>query len=233
MVSDIDSIILFVIEISLWLVPLIFAVSAHEAGHAYVARFCGDFTASKMGRITLNPIPHIDRFGTIFIPIICLLSPAGFIFGYAKPVPINVTALKSPRRDMALVAGAGPLVNIIIALISAILMHLTLVSPEWFWSWWIAMLERSILLNIILAVFNCIPLLPLDGGRIVVSLMPFPLAKRLVALEKYGIVIIVFVLFLLPLIGVWVGLDLGHVQRFFSNTIFGLSSFVLNVFGIR
>jgi Zn-dependent protease len=230
---DIYPIINFVIEISLWLVPLAFAVSAHEAGHAYVARLCGDYTAERLGRVTLNPIPHIDKFGTIVIPIICLMSPAGFIFGYAKPVPINVSALNYPRRDMALIAGAGPLVNIIIAVISAILMHINLANPEWFWSWWSAVLERSVLLNIILFVFNCIPLLPLDGGRIAISFMPSTWAKKFAHIEKYGVVILVFVLFLLPLLGGWVGLDLGLAQKLFSNIIFGLSGFVLNIFGIR
>jgi Zn-dependent protease len=219
MLFDIDSIINFVIEISLWLIPLTFAVSAHEAGHAYIARLCGDYTAERLGRVTLNPIPHIDRFGTIVIPIICLMFPTGLIFGYAKPVPIKVSALNNPRRDMALIAGAGPLVNIIIAVISALLMHINLINPEWFWSWWTTVLERSVLLNIILAVFNCIPLLPLDGGRIALSFMPSPWAKKFVHIEKYGIIIIVFVLFLLPLIGTWVGLDLGFTQKVFSNTV--------------
>jgi len=223
----------FIVEIFLWLTPLIFAVAAHEAGHAYIARLCGDYTAERLGRVTLNPISHIDRFGTIVIPIICLMFPTGLIFGYAKPVPIIVSALNNPRRDVALIAGAGPLVNIIIAVISALLMHINLINPEWFWSWWIAVLERSVLLNIILAVFNCIPLLPLDGGRIALSFMPSPWAKKFVQIEKYGIIIIVFILFLLPLIGAWAELDLGHVQRLFANIISGLSSFVLNVFGIR
>lgn len=193
---------------SVWILPVLLAVTLHEAAHGYVAWVLGDDTAKQLGRVTLNPLVHIDRFGTVILPGLLLLFSAPFLFGYAKPVPVSVGRLNHPRRDMMLVAVAGPLANIILALLAAIMFHLLFLVPDFADNWVARTLLNMFQLNLILAVFNLLPIPPLDGGRILTGALPYPLAVRLAALERFGMVLIVGGLFLLPFLGKQFGYSL-------------------------
>lgn len=221
---------------SVWVLPVLIAITMHEAAHGFVANMCGDPTARLMGRVTLNPFAHIDKFGTILLPILCLISGwvlAGtpFVFGYAKPVPVAVSRLNNPRRDMMLVAAAGPGVNVLLAIAASFLLHTVSWFPEWFGAWWEATLVNGILLNLVLAVFNMIPIPPLDGGRIVTGLLPYEIARRYVRLEKYGIFIVIGLLFLLPFIGREMGIDLSQFMRMVMTGVHYLLQLVLMLTG--
>ena len=220
-------------QASFWGIPVLLAITLHEAAHAYAAWICGDPTARLQGRVTLNPLPHIDRFGTIVIPALCLISPLGLVFGYAKPVPVDFSRLRNPRRDMMLVAVAGPAANVILLVISAILLHLVALVPDWFGEWLAANLYRSVLLNAILAVFNMIPIPPLDGGRIVTGLLPYSLAVRYAKLERFGILVVIGVLFLLPMLASAINYDMGIMQNILAIPIYGLMDLVFSAVGLR
>ncbi|RMF11390.1 MAG: site-2 protease family protein, partial [Alphaproteobacteria bacterium] len=169
-------------KIALWALPVLFAVSFHEAAHGYVARWLGDDTAARAGRLTLNPIAHVDPFGTILLPLILLLV-GGVAFGYAKPVPVNFARLLHPRRDSALVALAGPVTNLLLALAAVLLLPLTMLLPDALARWAQPMLQIMVFFNCIIAVFNMMPIPPLDGGRVAVAVLPRSLARELARLE--------------------------------------------------
>jgi len=194
--------------VSIWVVPALIAITFHEAAHGYLAWRLGDDTAFRMGRVTFNPLKHIDGFGTIVLPALLLLLRAPFIFGWAKPVPVNFARLRNPRRDMVLVAAAGPATNLALAIASAWLLHVSFLLPEPVAAWTAYTLGASVLINVIIAVFNMLPLPPLDGGKVAVGLLPRPLGRRLARLEKWGFLIILGLLFLLPFIGSRLGVDL-------------------------
>lgn len=197
---------------SVWVLPILLAVTMHEAAHGWVAWKLGDDTAKRAGRVTFNPISHIDLFGTIIVPVMLLLASGGkYMFGFAKPVPVNFLALRKPRRDMILVAAAGPGTNIIISIISAILLNWAYMLPDLYVAWAASNLLISMHINIILAVFNLLPLPPLDGGRIAVGILPQPFSGMLSRLEKTGFLIIIFALFILPWIGGKIGVDLNVI----------------------
>ena len=188
-----------VYEVSVWIVPVLIAVTFHEAAHGYVAWKLGDDTAYRLRRVSFNPFRHIDVFGTILLPAALLFMSGGRImFGYAKPVPVNFSRLNSPRRDMVLVALAGPATNLALAFISALLFHFVELFPHDASMWLVETLRRSLLLNLVLAVFNMLPLPPLDGGRVAVGLLPRALALPLAKLERYGMLILILLLFVLP-----------------------------------
>lgn len=183
---------------SVWILPVLVAVTFHEAAHGFVARRLGDDTASRAGRVTLNPLKHVDLFGTVILPALLLLARAPFVFGYAKPVPVRFGKLGHPRRDMVLVAVAGPGMNLALAVASAFLLHAIPALPSVAAAWAGETLGISLYLNVTLAVFNMLPLPPLDGGRVAVGLLPRPLALPLARLERWGMLLVVGLLLVLP-----------------------------------
>jgi Zn-dependent protease len=194
-------------------IPVIIAITFHEAAHGFVARLLGDDTAWRLGRVSFNPLKHIDTFGTILLPGLLLLLRSPFLFGYAKPVPVNFKALRNPRRDMVWVALAGPGMNLVLATLAALAFHLVVYLPDTTSLWVAQNLKDALIINVLLAVFNMLPLPPLDGGRVAVGLLPDVLAKPLAALEPFGMLILIAVLFLVPLLGQQLGLDLSIVSR--------------------
>jgi Zn-dependent protease len=217
--------------ISIWALPVIVAITFHEAAHGFVARLCGDDTAWRLGRVTFNPLKHIDPIGTILLPAALIFLRSPFLFGYAKPVPVNFGALHNPRRDMVLVAAAGPGINIVLAATAALLFHLVDYLPDTTAQWVAANLKNALIINFILAVFNLLPLPPLDGGRIVVGLLPDRISRPLARLEPYGIMILIGVLFVLPVIGAQIGLDFSIVSRALAAVINGLVRVILRLTG--
>lgn len=175
-------------------IPILFAITLHEAAHGYVARYFGDMTAYQQGRISLNPAKHIDPLGTILLPMLTLWL-GGILFGWAKPVPVNFSNLRRPKQDMLWVALAGPAANLFMALVWAILAKLAIsFQDNYFASPMLEMAKIGININIVLIALNLLPLPPLDGGRIVVSLLPYRQAYMLSKLEPYGMFILIFLL---------------------------------------
>ncbi len=195
---------------SIWILPVLIAITLHEAAHGWVAWKLGDDTAYQLGRVTFNPLKHIDPFGTILLPALLLLGSGGrMMLGFAKPVPVNFSRLFSPRRDMVLVALAGPVSNLLIALIATALLHAAVLLDGDIKEWIVLNLINALRINVLLFVFNMIPIPPLDGGRIAVGLLPAPLAARFARLEKFGFLILLAALFLLPYLGDTIGMDLN------------------------
>jgi len=185
--------------IVLWAVPVVFAITLHEAAHGYIAMLLGDRTAFMLGRVTLNPLKHIDPVGTIAVPgfliAVSVLTKAPlFIFGWAKPVPVNFDALRNPKRDMFWVAGAGPTANFVMALAWGILLKATRPDGAFPSDGLLEMSEAGVQVNLMLMALNLLPILPLDGGRIVVSLLPRSLANGYARLEPYGFMVVVALL---------------------------------------
>jgi Zn-dependent protease len=195
--------------------PVIFAITLHEAAHGYVARHFGDPTAWQAGRISLNPLRHIDPFGTVLLPILLSLVKSPFLFGWAKPVPVNFGRLRHPKRDMLWVAAAGPAVNLLMALGWAGMLKLVTLFPLNAYSHPLAaMSEVGISINLALMVLNLLPLPPLDGGRIAVSLLPHALAWKFAKLERWGFPILLLLMFT----GI-LGDIMGPFLAFFINLI--------------
>jgi Zn-dependent protease len=186
-------------------IPVIIAITSHEAAHGYVAYRLGDDTAYRLGRVTFNPLRHIDAFGTVLLPALLVLMRAPFLFGWAKPVPVDFSRLHRPRRDMVLVAAAGPGINLLLAFVSGLLLSLTVAlfsgpghQLDGLGAWLAVAFSISALINVVLAVFNMLPLPPLDGGRVAVGLLPDRLAFPLARLERWGLFIVIGVLFVIP-----------------------------------
>jgi Zn-dependent protease len=214
-------------DVSVWVIPLLFAITFHEAAHAYVAWRLGDNTAWQLGRVSFNPIKHIDPFGTVILPGILLLSHSPFLFGYAKPVPVNFRNLNHPRLDMVWVALAGPATNILLALAAAAAFHALPWVPADYAKWVADNLKNSLVINAVLAVFNMMPIPPLDGGRVAVGLLPRPLGYALSRLEPFGMLILIGALILLPLLGAQLGLNLDVISAILRTLTGYVLSFVL------
>jgi len=187
--------------LAIYALPVIFAITLHEAAHGYVARHFGDNTAYVLGRVSLNPVRHIDLVGTILVPLLILvtsklLGSSGILFGWAKPVPVDFSALRHPKRDMLWVAAAGPLANLLMAMLWALTLKIALITPLNLFTLPLSLMaEAGITVNLVLMVLNLLPILPLDGGRIAVSLLPNRLAYSYSRLEPYGFPILLLLLF--------------------------------------
>ena len=188
-------------KIAIYALPVIFAITLHEAAHGYVAMYFGDNTAYVLGRVSLNPVRHIDMVGTILLPLLILvasklLGTGGILFGWAKPVPVDFSALRHPKRDMLWVAAAGPLANLLMAMLWALTLKIALITPLNAFTLPLSLMaEAGITVNLVLMVLNLLPILPLDGGRIAVSLLPNRLAYSYSRLEPYGFPILLLLLF--------------------------------------
>ncbi|NBX00853.1 MAG: site-2 protease family protein [Methylophilaceae bacterium] len=183
----------YVQKIAVYALPVIFAITVHEAAHGFAARFFGDMTADRAGRITLNPLKHIDPIGTILLPALTLLV-GGILFGWAKPVPVDFSRLRNPKRDMLWVAAAGPASNFVMALFWALMIKLSVASPNVYSEPMVLMGQAGVMINVVLMVLNLLPLPPLDGGRIAVSLLPNHLAFKYAQIERYGFIILIVLL---------------------------------------
>jgi Zn-dependent protease len=199
-------------DLSVWVLPVLLAITFHEAAHGYVAHRLGDNTAWQLGRVSFNPLRHIDPFGTLILPAMLLFAHSPFLFGYAKPVPVNYRNLNNPRLDMVWVALAGPVTNILLALVAGLGFHALPWAPASSAQWIADNLKNALLINAVLAVFNMMPIPPLDGGRVAVGLLPRPLALPLARLEPFGMLILIALLILLPLAGSQFGLNLDVIS---------------------
>jgi Zn-dependent protease len=199
-------------DISVWVLPVLTAITFHEAAHGFVAHRLGDNTAFDRGRVSFNPLRHIDPFGTLMLPAILLLSHSPFLFGYAKPVPVKFSALRNPRIGMVWVALAGPATNIALALLAALAFHGLNYLPPNAAQWVADNIKNALVINVILAIFNMLPIPPLDGGRVAVGLLPSWFAVPLARLEPFGMLILIGILIVLPLAGSQFGLNLDVIS---------------------
>jgi Zn-dependent protease len=218
------------LQIAMWLVPLVIAIVFHEVAHGLVAKRLGDNTAEERGRLTFNPIKHVDPFGTVILPLLLAISHAP-VFGWAKPVPVDYGRLRNPRRDMVLVALAGPGMNLLLALLGAIVLAATLSlssDPNGLATTLIAGNALNfVLINLFLAVFNLLPIPPFDGGHVVQGLLPPPLARRFGRIGRYSLLVLMILLLVLPALGINI---VGHLV---SPIVDGLARGLLGLFGIR
>ena len=219
-------------QATVWVLPVLFAITLHEAAHGYVAWKLGDDTAYKRGRVSFNPLRHIDPIGTVLVPILLIALRAPFVFGWAKPVPVNFYRLRRPRRDMVLVAIAGPMTNLVLAFLSAWLLRWVHLLPDVVVPWAYETLGLSVWLNVLLAVFNMLPLPPLDGGRVAVGLLPNSLALPLASMQRYGLFIIIGGFLVPPIIGSQLGLDLDVFTRLVLTPTGWISQQIGHVMGV-
>jgi Zn-dependent protease len=216
---------------STWVLPVLFAITLHEAAHGLVAHHFGDDTAWQLGRVSLNPLRHVDPFGTLFLPALLLFTHAPFLFGYARPVPVKFERLRNPRRDMIWVAAAGPGMNLALATAAALLVHTVGLVPAAIGQWLLRNLVNTININVFLAVFNLIPLPPLDGGRVAVGILPNVLAAPLARLAPYGMWILIGALFLLPIVAAQMGVNVNLFAQVITRPTAAIISTILRLTG--
>jgi Zn-dependent protease len=202
-----------ILKSTAWILPVLLAVTLHEAAHGWMAERFGDKTARNLGRVTFNPIKHIDPIGTVILPALLVISQSPVLFGYAKPVPVNFMKLQPKRFGMLMVAAAGPGANILLALISGLLLHLGAVTSLDNMQWWQLNLFNSLLINCALAIFNMLPILPLDGGRVMRSLLSGNIGRKYAETERYGMFVVIGLIIIPSLIGVNFVMDaLSHAN---------------------
>jgi Zn-dependent protease len=214
--------------ITTWVLPVLLAVTLHEAGHAYAAWRLGDDTAYQQGRVTLNPLRHVDPFGTVLLPALLLLTGASFLIGWAKPVPVRVSRLRNPRRDDMIVSAAGPGANLLLAFLAALLLHLSTALPGDAGRWLTANLQNALFLNVLLMVFNLLPIPPLDGGHILMNLLPRRWSEAFAKLGAYGLMLPLLLLFGLSLIS---RATQGAIDPF-GFLIYGPVEFIIRVLSL-
>ena len=210
-----------------WVLPVLLAITLHEAAHAYTAHFRGDDTAYRQGRVSLNPLRHVDPFGTVVLPGVLLATGSPFLFGYARPVPVNQHALADPRRDMVLVAAAGPAANVVLAIIAFLLLGPLHDVPGDAIGWIVANLQRALVFNLSLAIFNLLPIPPLDGAHIAIGLLPPRLSRPLESAMPYGMLVVFGLVVVLPSIGNAIGIDLNVI----GNLVMQVSHAILDAIG--
>ena len=220
-------------EIAVWLVPLVIAIVFHEVAHGLVARRLGDPTAEAKGRLSFNPLRHIDPFGTVLLPLILAVSHAGAIFGWAKPVPVDYRRLRNPRRDMVLVALAGPGMNLLLALVGTAILAATLAISGGVQNGAVAIIAKNaanfVLINIFLGVFNLLPVPPFDGGHVVEGLLPPSLALQFRKIGRFSLLVFVFLLLILPAISPRADI----IARVVSPIVGQIARLLLGIFGLR
>ena len=218
---------------SVWVIPVLFAITLHEAAHGWTALKLGDDTAQRLGRITLNPIKHVHPVGTILLPGALIAVGAPFVFGFAKPVPVNPARLRNPRGGMVLVALAGPGMNILLACVSALLLHVATALPASLAEWWQATFTLGIVINLVLAIFNMLPVPPLDGGRVVHGLLPPRHAERFARLERFGIIAVLVAFFLVPLAAAEFGSAFNPLAAIILPPTAAAFELIVGLFGVE
>ena len=222
-----------VLSVAEWALPLVFAVVLHEIAHGMAALYFGDTTARDMKRLSLNPLRHVDSVGTVLFPLVLILTKAPFVFGWAKPVPVNFARLRHPKRDMVWVALAGPAMNLfqVLCAFGVLAGYQNVLHAEmsaWAQHFWV----NLIMLNLSVMTFNLIPVLPMDGGRILTGLLPLPWAIKFSKTEKYGFGIIAFLLILLPVLGDYIGRDFDVISNFLAFSVRRLTLCFAGLFGL-
>ncbi len=213
--------------ITTWILPLLLCIILHEVAHGWAALILGDGTAKREGRLSLNPFVHIDLWGSVVLPIFLLLVRSPFLFGWAKPVPVVFGRLRHPKRDMGLVAAAGPVMNFLLAIVFVLIAKFVLPllpADSVYRAWLYANLYNGVGLTLILCIFNLLPVLPLDGGRILVSILPLKYSFMYQRTERYGWYILIALLIILPMMGI-------DIIRWFIGTFYPILAGAVSIFG--